>query len=140
MTIDYGSINYVAVLVGIVINMALGALWYSGLAFAGPWMKLTGITREYIEEHKDETYQSYAVAVVASAALVFALAIVIQLTGAASAVDGLALGLYAGIGFVASTYAVTYTFEGRPIRLYLINVGYSVVGFAVIGVLMASWN
>ena len=41
MTIDYGgNINYIAVLVGIIINMALGALWYSGIAFGKQWMAI----------------------------------------------------------------------------------------------------
>ena len=140
MTIEYGDINYIAVLVGIAINMGVGALWYSPFAFAGPWMKLTGITEEYLEENKDEAYKGYAVSVVASAFIVFALAVVVQLARANSAADGLVLGLYAGVGFVAATQAANYTFEARPIRLYLINIGYPVVSFAVIGTVLALWN
>ena len=140
MTIHYGDINYLAVVVGIVINVAAGALWYSPLLFARPWMDANGITEEDIRERQSEAYKGYAVSIVASAIIVFTLAIVIQLAGARSAADGFVLGLYAGIGFVATTQASNYTFETRPIRLYLINVGYPVVAFAAIGVLLASWD
>ena len=140
MPIEYGDINYLAVLVGIVINMAVGALWYSPVAFAKDWMAMTGVTKEYMEEHKDEAYIGYAVSVVASVFIVFSLAVVVQLARAISAADGLLLGLYAGIGFVAATQAANYTFEARPIRLYLINVGYPVVTFALIGILLALWD
>jgi hypothetical protein len=93
-----------------------------------------------MEEHKDEAYIGYAVSVVASVFIVFSLAVVVQLARATSAADGLLLGLYAGIGFVAATQAANYTFEARPIRLYLINVGYPVVTFALIGILLALWD
>ncbi len=140
MTIDYGDINYIAVLVGIIINMALGALWYSGIAFGKQWMALNGFTQEDIEERRGETRLSYAVSVVASIVIVFVLAAVVQLTRANSPVEGLILGLYAGIGFVAATQSTSYTFESRPVRLFLINIGYSVVGFAIVGTLLASWS
>lgn len=35
-------INYLAVLVAAVLNMAIGALWYSPVLFAKPWMKAIG--------------------------------------------------------------------------------------------------
>ena len=140
MAIEYGDLNYIALLVGIAINMGIGAVWYSPFAFAGQWMRLTGISEEYLEEHKDEAYKGYAVSVVASAIIVFALAVIVQLARANSAVDGLVLGLYAGIGFVAATQAANYTFEARPIRLYLINIGYPVVSFAIIGTVLALWD
>ncbi|MDA1347874.1 MAG: DUF1761 domain-containing protein [Chloroflexi bacterium] len=140
MTVEYGDINYFAVLVGIVINMAVGALWYSPFAFSKDWMALTGVTKEYLDEHKDEMYKGYAVSVVASVFIVFSLAVVVQLARATSAADGLLLGLYAGIGFVAATQAANYTFEARPMRLFLINIGYSVVTFAIIGTLLALWD
>ena len=93
-----------------------------------------------MEKHKDEAYLGYAVSVVASVFIVFSLAVVVHLARAISAADGLLLGLYAGIGFVAATQATSYTFEARPMRLYLINIGYPVVTFAIVGTLLALWD
>ena len=140
MDIDLGELNYLAVVAGIIINMALGALWYSPILFANPWMATTGITKEYIDEHKDQAMKGYAVSIVASTVFVLGLAVMVQVSGAADLAEGLAVGAIAGVGFVATTQAANYTFENRPLKLYLINIGYSVVGFAIIGALLGAWD
>ena len=140
MEIDLGDINYLAVVAGIIINMALGALWYSPILFANPWMAATGITKEYIDEHKDLQYRGYGVSIVASIVFVLGLAALVEATGAADLAEGLALGLIAGVGFIATTQAANYAFENRPLKHYLINIGYSIVGFAIIGALLGAWQ
>ena len=141
MEFDFGELNYLAIVVGVVYNMVLGALWYSPILLGKPWMAATGITMEGIEEAgKGEQYKGYAIAVVVSIVLVLALALLTQGLGIDEPLDGLVLGLVAGVGLVAASQAPNYSFEGRSLRLFLINLGYSVVGFAVIGVLLASWQ
>ncbi len=34
MDLDLGGLNYIAVVVGVILNMARGALWYSPVLFA----------------------------------------------------------------------------------------------------------
>ncbi len=140
MEFDFGELNYLAIVVGVVINMALGALWYSPVLLGKPWMAAAGITAEDIEARKGEQYRGYAIAVVVSIVLVFVLALLTRNLGIDEPLDGLVLGLVAGIGLVAVSQAPNYSFEGRPLRLFLINLGYSVVGFAIIGVLLAVWQ
>lgn len=141
MEFDFGELNYLAIVVGVVFNMVLGALWYSPLLLGKPWMAATGITVETIQEAgKGEQYKGYAIAVVVSIVLVVVLALLTQSLGIDEPLDGLVLGLVAGIGLVAASQAPNYSFEGRSVRLFLINLGYSVVGFAVIGVLLAVWQ
>ena len=140
MEFDFGELNYLAIVVGVAINMALGALWYSPVLLGKPWMAAAGITAEDIEARKGEEYRGYAVAVVVSIVLVFVLALLTRNLGIDEPLDGLVLGLVAGIGLVAVSQAPNYSFEGRPLRLFLINLGYSVVGFAIIGVLLAVWQ
>ena len=140
MEFDFGELNYLAIVVGVVINMVLGALWYSPVLLGKSWMAAAGITAEDIEARKGEQYRGYAVAVVVSIVLVFVLALLTRNLGIDEPLDGLVLGLVAGIGLVAFSQAPNYSFEGRPLRLFLINLGYSVVGFAIIGVLLAVWQ
>ena len=141
MQFDFAEINYLAVVVGVVFNMVLGALWYSPFLLGKPWMAATGITAETIEEAgKGEQYKGYAIAVVVSIVLVLVLALLVQSLEIDEPLDGLVLGLVAGVGLVAASQAPNYTFEDRSLRLFLINLGYSVAGFAVIGVLLAVWQ
>ena len=139
MDLDLGSINYLAVVVAIVINMAGGALWYSPLLFAKPWMAANGLTEESIREGGSPT-RGYVVAVIASIVISLAIALFAQVSGVDTAVEGLMLGLAAGLGFVATTFASNYIFESRPLKLYLINAGYPVVTFTLIGLLIGAWQ
>ena len=138
--IDLGSLNYLAIIVGIIINQALGAGWYSALG--KPWMAGVGLTMEDLEAMKGTARQWYPYVVAAVSALVFTLglALVIQGMGAEGVVDGLILGLLAAIGFIATSYATTYSFEGRSLKIFLINSGYPVISYAIIGVLLAVWQ
>ena len=138
--IDIGSLNYLAIIVGIIINQALGAAWYSALG--KPWMAGVGLTMEDVEAVRGTARQWYPYIVAIVSALVFTvgLAVVIQGLGAEGVVEGLILGLLAAIGFIATSYATTYSFEGRSLKLFLINTGYPVISYGIIGVLLAVWQ
>ena len=132
--------NYLAIIAGVIINQALGAGWYSALA--KPWMAGVGLTMEDVEAVRGTARQWYPYVVAIVSALVFTvgLAVVIQGLGAEGVVDGLILGLLAAIGFIATSYATTYSFEGRSVKIFLINTGYPVISYGIIGVLLAVWQ
>ena len=51
-------------------------------------------------------------------------------------------GLFAvvlSLGFVATTFGINYMFSGKPLKLYLIDVGYLVVSFFVMGIIIGAW-
>lgn len=140
MDIDLAELDYIAVAVGVVINMAAGAFWYSPVLFAKAWMSEVGLTAERIQADRAGAYRGYAVSIVASIVIAFTLAIIVEAAGADTALDGLVLGLLAGVGFVAATQASNYTFESKSLKLYLINIGYPVVVFVVLGILLSVWR
>jgi len=47
--------------------------------------------------------------------------------------EGLQTGLWIGLFWVATAYGVTYLFEQRSLRLWLINAGYYVALYALMG-------
>ncbi len=85
-------------------------------------------------------WKGYVVSIVASIVIALALAIIVLAAKADTVVDGLVLGLLAGLGFVATAMAANYVFEARPLKLYLINGGYPVIMAAVLGALFGSWQ
>ena len=137
--LDLGSLNYLAIIVGVVINQLLGAAWYR--TWAKPWMADVGYTLEDLEAMRGTSQQwyPYVVAIVAALIFCFVLALLIQGLGANNAVEGLLLGLLVSIGAIATSYATTYSFESRSLRLFLINSGYPVLSYAIIGILLAAW-
>ena len=138
--LDFADLNYWAILVAVAFNQVLGALWYGTLA--KPWMADTGITQQDIEAMKGTPRQwyPYVIAIVLAFMFTLGLALLVQGTEADGAVEGLGLGVLAAVGFVFTSQAVNFTFEARPPRLLAINVGYPLISYAVIGILLAVWT
>ena len=138
--IDLGSLNYLAILVGVILNQVAGAAWYGLLG--KPWMTEVGFTQEDLVAMKGTSRQfyPYVVAIVSALVFTFGLALLVQGMAAADAVAGLFLGLLAAVGFIATSYATTYSFENRSLRLFLINSGYPLISYAVIGIILAVWQ
>ena len=138
--LDIGSLNYLAIIVGVIINQVLGAAWYR--TWGKPWMTDVGITMEDVEAMKGTSQQwlPFVVAIASALIFTFVLALLIQGMDANGAVNGLLLGLLVAVGFIATAFATTYSFEGRSLRLFLINIGYPLISYAVIGILLAAWQ
>lgn len=138
--IDFGDLNYLAVLVAVVFNQVLGAVWYGTLS--RPWMAETGMTQEDIDAMKGTSRQwvPYVVAIVLAIVFTLGLALLVQGMGADNAGEGLGLGVLAAVGFVLTSHGVNYAFEGRSLKLLAINVGYPLISYALIGLLLAVWD
>ncbi len=138
--LDLGSLNYWVILVAVIFNQALGAAWYSFLA--KPWMAEVGLTTESMEAMRGTPRQwyPYVIAVVAAIAFTLGLALLAQGLEADSAGEGLGLGLLAAVGFILTSNAINYAFEGRSLKLFLINGGYPLVSYSVIGILLGIWG
>lgn len=53
---------------------------------------------------------------------------------------GLFAGFMTGLAFVATALGVIYLFESRALRLWLMNAGYQIVIFSVIGIILGAWH
>jgi hypothetical protein len=53
---------------------------------------------------------------------------------------GTAAGAAAGVGWVATSFAINYAFEQRPLSLFLVNAGYHVAQFTLYGFCIGAAN
>ena len=53
---------------------------------------------------------------------------------------GLFARLATGLGWVAMSLGVIYLFEPRPFKLWLINSGYQVLTYTVMGGILGAWK
>ena len=135
----FSGVNPLAVLVGAVIFMVLGALWYSPMLFANRWMAALG--RDPAEMMaQGGMVQAYGLTFVGALISVLALAQVVMWSGASSITDGVVMGLVVAIGFVATASLGGVIFERRPKDVYLINLGYNLVAMMIVGALLAVWR
>lgn len=130
------GINWLAVIASTIAAFALGGLWYSKSLFGLKWMQEVGLTEDAVNNAKMGP--------------VFGGTFVLQLLAAttlaaflgpdSSWLVGLHTGLIIAICWIATAYGTTYLFEQRSIRLFLINAGYYVVSFAVMGMVLGAWH
>jgi hypothetical protein len=134
-------INYPAVVVSALAYWALGALWYSPLLFARPFVALMRWTPEQLAAAEAQgAGAQIVVALVTSLLLAYVLAHFVKFTGAETVKSGALTGFWLWLGFVATSNLETVLFESRPVGLYLINNGYHLVGLLGMGALLAVWR
>jgi hypothetical protein len=129
------EVNYVAVALAALSAFLLGGLWYSPAMFANQWMRLTG--------QSEETLKSGSMAVIFGGALVLNLIaawVLAMFLGPMPLKYATLAGLSVGLCWVATSLGVNYLFERRPLGLWLINSGYFVLQFTIMGAIIGAFN
>jgi hypothetical protein len=141
MTIDFGSINWLAVVVGAAIYFVLGALWYSPPLFARPWQAAIGWDESRPQPETNPL--TYVVPGVLYLVAGIAMALIATATGTDTLTEGVVLGLLTGLGFALPMVGVEATFDPnkpRPMTWFLITVAYHLIGFVVLGAIIGAWQ
>jgi hypothetical protein len=135
------NINYLAILVSAFIMFGLGALWYSPLLFARPWLASLGKTEEQLREdaQKRSMPLTFGLSFFAYLVMAFVMSHVIDYAAAKTISDGLRTGFWLWLGLVATTTLVLSLFESRSMRLYIIDMGYHLIGMLIMGGILAVW-
>ena len=129
------QINHLAVLGAAVSAFVLGGAWYSPMLFGRAWMQASGVTEEQV--NSGQPARIFGLAFVLSLAAAYAFAMFL------GPKPGIGLGLFAGLSaglfWVAGSFGINYLFEGKSLRLWLINGGYHTVQFLLYGAILGSW-
>jgi hypothetical protein len=135
------KIKYAAVIVATLVHYILGGLWYSPLLFGNKFVQIINWSPEKLAEIERQSHmKELAIALVTSFVLVYILAHFVQYTKATTAMAGIQTAFWLWLGFIVTTQAATVIFEQRPLGLYLMNIGYQLVGCALAGVILAVWR
>jgi len=129
------DVNWLAVVVATVAAFLLGGLWYSKSLFGNAWMQEVGLTEDAVKTaNMTKTFGGTIILQIIAAIALSAL------LGAQSTwQSGLHTGLWIGLFWIATSYGITYLFEQRSVRLFLINAGYYVVMYAIMGTIIGFW-
>lgn len=133
---DQLHFNPWAILLATVSAFVLGGVWYSPILFAKAWMDGAGLNEEQLKQGSPGK--------IFGGALVLTLVMAVNLAAFLGPKADLAFGVFAGfatgLGWVAMAFGVTYLFEHRPLKLWLVNAGYQVVAFTVMGAILGAWR
>ncbi len=133
--LDFSSINWLAVLVGIVASNVLGIFWYIPL-FGKRWLRMIGKTQDEVEF----STTMIVAANVSFLVTMIVLALVVDAFGAESFVDGLIVGAVVNIGLTAASTYVYTSFEGPPVGVWGLFAIYQLLVFAAMGGVFAVWK
>jgi surface polysaccharide O-acyltransferase-like enzyme len=139
---SFVGINFWAVLVSAIACMIIGFAWYSPILFANPWMRLMGIDpndKAKLAEMQKEAGKLYALSFLASIVSAVVLAKIIDVTTVITIPYGMKVGFAVWVGFVTTVQLTGALFSKQPTKLYLINTGYQLVCYLVMGGILAKW-
>jgi hypothetical protein len=136
--LDFDGISYWAVLVAWLINIVVGALWYSPMLFGKTWSKLSGVDIMKIPVNEANKILTF----VALSGLVQAivLAIVLNTFDVTTATNGFVAGLVLWLGFVAATTVGTTLYSRKSWKFWWLNSSYFLIVMCVNSVILAVWN
>jgi Protein of unknown function (DUF1761) len=136
------GIDLWAVLVAAFSTMLVGFLWYSPLLFARPWMVLMGYDpedKEKLKEMRKGAGKMYGLSFLASLVSAAVLAKIVAITTVNTALYGMKIGFAMWLGFVTTVQFTSVLFARQKVKLYLINTGYQLVCYLVMGGILAVW-
>ena len=130
------GVNWIAVGISTVAAFMLGGLWYSRVLFGNAWMQEVGLTEDAVNNgNMARTFGGTIVLQIIAATALSSL-----LGSDSNWLDGLQTGLWVGLFWIATAYGVTYLFEQRSARLFLINAGYYVVLYTIMGTIIGAFS
>jgi hypothetical protein len=124
--------NWVAIIIATIVAMVIGFIWYGNRGFGKSWQSLVG--RPIGQGQQPGPL--YALTALAAFVEVIALSWFISTTGYKTGAGGAIIGLYIGLGFIATAMFSEVIFAGRPPRLLAINAGYQVFQAVVLGAII----
>ena len=140
------AINYLAIGVCTILNMLLGALWYSPFLFGKIFAQLMGFDLKKMMSDpvvQKNAHKGYIISTICHLIMTIILAHFIQYTHASGSwFDGLKLGFSSWLGFTLTTMLPNHVFSKSNFSWLLaaINIGYPMVGFSLAGAILAAWH
>ena len=133
------DVNYLAVLATAIASMIVGFIWYGPL-FGKMWMQSMKMDNKKMQEAKKKGMgKTYILAFLTTLIMSYVLAHFVDYVEAKTVMDGVILGFWLWIGFLATTQIGSVLWEGKPVKLYLINTLHYLVALAVMAAILAVW-
>jgi hypothetical protein len=134
---NLSTLNWPAVIVSALSTFILGGLWYSPLLFGKRWQKENNLSKEDLKTESKARVFGFSFLW----ASVMALNLSMYLNNASTTASwGATAGFLTGFGWVAMAVFIIGLFERRSLAYMLINAGYMIVSFVIMGWIIGAWR
>tara|TARA_Y100000310_G_C20617058_1_gene781195 strand:+ start:907 stop:1302 length:396 start_codon:yes stop_codon:yes gene_type:complete len=127
------------VIVAAIAAMAIGAVYYSPGVMGKKWIKAQGWTESKAKEMHKDNKKSMVWGFIATLIAAYVLAKIMGLAGAVTVGQGVAVGFWAWLGFVATTQIGSVLWEGKSTSLFYINTVHSLISFVIMGAVLGAF-
>lgn len=126
----------IPIIIAIVINMMLGMYWYSPKLFGPLWARELGFQLNDMKPGPEQ----YSAALIVNIMIVMALFVLVQFFNIQTIVSAVEIALISWLGLIASTHFSAVIWCKKPLKVYLIEIGYLFVVVFTNVLLLALWR
>jgi len=142
---NFGSVNWLAVIACVVVSMLSGSIWYNPKTFFPIWWKGIGKNEGDRPGGSGSMSMTWGLTILSSFVQAVAMAFMVTamgglMPGGVSLVSGAATGFMLWLGFIAPTYLVNKLFAGLGLTVWAIEVGNHLVNFVLFGAILGAWR
>jgi hypothetical protein len=140
MTLNFESVNWLAVGVAAIATFFLGGIWYTALA--KPWQRLHGYSDEQVSEMKKLRPPAvFFGGMIASYVILAAvLGVLFATFGVASLAAGLTVGLLLWLGISLPIGITAWIASNKPFGAFAIDFAYQLVFLLMVGAILGAWR
>lgn len=117
-------------------NMILGFIWYHPKVFGTAWMRLAQITPEITERSRRRMPMLMIVSILSAMLAAYVLTHFGAAWGVFDWIGAIELAFWVWAGFMVPALLSSVLWEGKPVRLFLINAFYWLVALSVMAVIL----
>lgn len=134
----FTDLNLWAVLVSGVIYFVFGGIWYAAI-FSKKYQEGLGFSPEVKAQAEKDFPKALAAHLLSGLITSFILAGVISVTASTTFISGIVTGFWMWLAFAFTINLNYLMFEKRPTSLFMLNNGFFLIAFAVMGGVLAVW-
>jgi len=122
---DFEGLNILAIVIAFIVNVVIGAFWYSPAGFGKKWSKLTGV--DMMKTPKEETNRAIIFVAISSLLQAFILALVLNTLAPATVFEAITSTLIIWFGLTAITTIGNTLYQRQSLKLWWINASFFLV-------------
>jgi hypothetical protein len=134
------GVNLLHAFVAALAAFLLGALWYSPVLFAKPWMAAHGFSMEDVAAMQKQAPKAYSVSFVCMFIMALAFSWLLHLLHWSGWMGGVHLALFCWTGFALTLGLIAHVYANKKIGVFLIDGGYQLVYMAIMGAILGAWQ
>ncbi len=136
---DFSGLNIWELLVAPLSTFVIGFFWYGKYLFGNLWQRLVHLSDADIQ--KSNMLLIFGLSYLLNFIIAFFLSVFIEIAMMLGSTPLMA-GIFASIlciGFVTTSLGINYLFSRKSFKLYLVDAGFLMVSFFIMGLIIGAW-